>query len=192
MHPPCARRRSGRRSLAAAVLPVVLAGCVGLSFVSSDEGLNLQHPGNQQRANSYAFPDYKSQDDSDPGNRVVLRNAIEVSTDCYKETLLSFMPSIIVPLPPIIPLFLVKPKWPDRLAVFVKGPGPIENVILEIDGRQLLPVESKPGSYSFAVSCDNLRAYAAVLRFTHGGTAETALLVYKKTHNFGWAWLGGR
>lgn len=102
------------------------------------------------------------------------------------------MPSIIVPLPPIVPLFLSRPKWSDRLTVFIKGPGPIESVTLEVDGRQLLAVESKPGSYSFAISCENLSGSPATLRFTHGSTTETTRLAYKNARNFGWAWLGGR
>jgi hypothetical protein len=180
------------KRLAVTVLPLALSGCVGLSFVSSDEGLNLQHPGNQHKRTDYLFPDYKSQDDSDPGNRVVLKSGIEISTDCYSEKLLTFMPSIIVPLPPVIPLFLSGPKWPGRLAVLIKAPGPIENVTLQVDGGQLLPVESKPGAYSFAVACENLKGHPATLRFAHGGTTEITLLIYKKTRNFGWAWLGGR
>lgn len=178
------------KRLVIVVLAGVLSGCVGASFVSNNEGLYLEHPGNQSKRNEYRFPDYSSLGDGDPGNPVVLTNGVEVSTDCYSETLLSFMPSIIVPLPPVLPWFPSDPKWSDELVVLVKGRGLIENVVLESSGRQLFPTELRPGAYRFDISCANIKDYPTILQFSHDGRVESIKLLYKKIRNFGWFWIG--
>jgi len=180
------------KRLAPILVACALSGCVGLSFVSNNEGLYLEHSENKSKRNDYIFPDYSTEDDSDPGNRVVLTSGIEISTNCYSEKLLSFMPSIVVPLPPVIPWFSSDPKWPDELLVFVKGKTHIEEVILESNGRQRRPTELRPGVYRFDISCASLRGYPATLQFTHGGRIEPIRLIYKKVRNFGWTWIGGR
>ncbi|MGH1441617.1 MAG: hypothetical protein ACRBBR_16000, partial [Cellvibrionaceae bacterium] len=91
------------------MLGLILQACVGASFLVSHEGLYL-HGSVEANKRDPGFKSilhgYMSKNINDPGNTVSLENSsVEVSSNCYKQELVSVFPSFIVPLPPIIPFF---------------------------------------------------------------------------------------
>jgi hypothetical protein len=173
----------------------LLQSCVGGSFLTSHEGIQINSKANlyvQKSEFKSIANGYSSSSIKDPGNPVVLENGnIEIRANCYRERLVSFSPSIIIPLPPFIPAFgsgkgSVNSKI--ELTLIAKNGSNAKIESIKSNNAIHVPVEEKNGIYTFGVMCTDV-SDDAIVNLKGGETLHEVHIKYIKTYNFGWGWL---
>lgn len=166
-----------------------LPGCIGFSQISRSEGIAFQ--GTNMRAPYVAHGfDFTTASESDPGNKTILSKTSRLSSNCYSEQLVSAMLSIVVPLPPIIPLFPKEPTLPPQVVFTISGTPEATDFLLALPHQELTPTEQTEREVRFDISCAALRGQPAILKFRHtDGSVWRLPLEYKHTHSFGYFWM---
>lgn len=178
------------------LLSLLLQGCIGVSFISSHEGVKLNNP-----ENTYTRPPhyqslsfgYFSADDSDPGLPIALEGGrLLLSSNCLNERMVSIFPSFIIPFPPLIPLFgNGEGSLTDSVVITLDGEMANKYIIQSINSSdtELMPEKIEKNSYFFGVTCRELSGYDDLI-LSDQSKEITINIKFKKTYNFGWFWLG--
>ncbi len=166
-----------------------LPGCIGFSQISRSEGIAFQAPDLRAPYVAHGF-DFTTVSKSDPGNKVVLSKNSRLTSNCYIEQPVSAMLSLVIPFPPIIPLFPEEPSLPTQVVFTISGPSGATGFQLTLANQDLPPIEQGEREVRFGISCSSLRGQVAALKFKRmDGTVQQLPLAYKRSHSFGVFWL---
>lgn len=169
---------------------LMLAGCVGMSYVARSEGIAFDYTALQAPYLASGFG-FASVGPKDPGNKVMFEDKSQLSSNCYQEDMVSVMPAFIVPLPPLIPLFPSRAQLPAHIVFSFTNAPQVEAFKLSVDTEELAPTEVKDGQVRFDLACAALQDKAAAVTFHFANGARHQIpLQYKKAHAFGFFWLG--
>lgn len=173
----------------------LLPACVGGSFLTSHEGIQINSKANlhvQKSEFESIANGYSSSSIKDPGNPVVLENGnIEIRANCYRERLVSFSPSIIIPFLPFIPAFgsgkgSVNSKI--ELTLIAKNGSTAKIESIKSNNTIHTPIEEKNGVYTFRLMCTEVTDNA-IVNLNGGETLHEVHIKYIRTYNFGWGWI---
>ena len=177
---------------------ICLQGCVGATAMTSHEGIQLSSKYNEY-VKEPEFENigqgYSTANKNDPGYPVHYRNGgieVEIQASCINNMIVSVIPSVIVPLPPIIPLFVGSNDVANENLVLnqygcLSSNFAVESI--EYGGTTYKPTKVAYCRYDFPIKCSELTGGGIIL--LKGESREISIdIVYKKTYNLIWGWLG--
>lgn len=184
----------------------LLSGCVGVSGIYSTEGVHLDSPDNSYQVPirvEYFMDGYTTENNRDPGHPVYFKDSQSyLSTNCLKkERGVSFMPSVIIPLPPALPWFGADEKIVDRkLEISISrcnSSSESEYFVdhIKVNNDSLQPSKITKADFKsfnlctfhFQIQCSELTGGSKIILKRDLAEKEVDI-EYKKTYNFGWFW----
>lgn len=174
---------------------IFLQSCIGGSLLVSHEGIQLS-----SKYNSYVRPPdfesflngYSTANLKDPGNPLHLENGgIEVKSNCYKERLVSFSPSVIIPFPPLFPAFGSGEGTVNNnieITVIAKNDTAASVESISTNNKIYAPIEIKNNIYFFDIPCKKIDS-DGVVHLKGSKNSYKIKIKFIKTYNFGWMWL---
>jgi|GEM_PF-3653636 len=193
------------KALALLIVCLYLPGCVGLSALGAKEGVYLSANENIQVAKRKVAS--SSYIDSFGGNIAITKDRLKdrlhidikdngdlftVRTNCYEESIYSFSPSVVIPFPPIIPLFGMGggiKRLEITIDAFPKDSYQVKS--LNIGGSTHTPINIENYSYKFDLLCKKIPSGSSITIINESGEGEVEINIdYLKSLLFGWGWLG--
>ena len=169
-----------------------------MSYFGGNEGLHLDADANTfkvPREYNSILEGYSSADKNDPGQPIELQSNDErflIQANCLREKAYSFSPAVIIPLPPIIPLFglgsgSVEENVNITVSMCTENAYIIESIIIGATVHR--PISTDNCSYKFKLMCNEIPDGTVII--ASDGDKEVEIKVrYIKTLTFGWGWLG--
>jgi len=177
---------------------ICLQGCIGATAMTSHEGIQLSSQYNEY-VKEPEFENigqgYSTANKNDPGYPMHYRNGdieVEIQANCINNMIVSVIPSLIVPLPPIIPLFVGSNDVAnENLALNQYGCLSNDTTIesIEYGGKTYKPEKVKYCRYDFSLKCSELTE-GGVINLKSESREISIDIIYKKTYNLIWGWLG--